>query len=271
MDYACPPRRSRGCCNRKAGDAVTFVPQNALEETLMQAASDPAARPEFYRLLLASDLLVIGNIEGQAQDGREQTVSAGQNLQIMPATYKGQNCIPVFSSLVRLQAYLTRQESYVALNGRALFEIAQDAMFVLNPNSDYGKDLLPEEVANLLAPQPPQAVTIDKPTQVLIGQPAVYPHALVDALKVAFAARPQVLAAFLVQIGFPDAAPPPHPLIGVETTGDWKTLSAEIGRIATAAMPGIVLDIAPIDRAKQDDGLTAALLATEPFYIRKIT
>jgi len=35
---------------------VTFAPENDLESALMRAAKEPAARPEFYRLLLSSDL-----------------------------------------------------------------------------------------------------------------------------------------------------------------------------------------------------------------------
>jgi hypothetical protein len=188
-------------------------------------------------------------------------------VQLASITYKDRNWIPLFSSLDRLRTYLKTQDSYIALNGRALFEMATGAAFLLNPASDYGKELLPEEIASLLNPGTPQRITVDKPTQVLIGQPAVYPQALVDALRAMFATHPEVAAAFLVQIGFPDR--PPHPLIGVETASGWDALSPEIGRIAIATMPGTIVDAMALDRAVSGDGVTRALLNTTPFYTRK--
>jgi hypothetical protein len=38
---------------------VEFTPANDLEETLVRAATDPKARPEFYRRLLAAELFLL--------------------------------------------------------------------------------------------------------------------------------------------------------------------------------------------------------------------
>jgi hypothetical protein len=250
---------------------MAFVPENDLERVLMRAAGEPAARPEFYRLLLESDLLVLGTVDRAPGATGGTVVQPGDQLKIIAVTIDAKPCHPLFSSMTRLQSYIKSEESFLTLKGRALFEATPGATFLLNPGADYGKMMLPGEIAGLLHPESvaPQRVTLDKPTQVLIGQPSVYPHALVEALKTMFATHADVEAAYLVQIAFSDRDQPPHPMIGVETTGAWETLSAEIGRVAAAAAPGLLFDVSRIDRAKPRETLTAALLKTEPFYRRK--
>lgn len=247
---------------------MAFAPENALENALMRAAREPAARPEFYRLLLESDLLVLGRIARAAPGTEGPTVHPGDSLQIASAQINGRTSHPVFSSTTRLQAYIRQKEDFLSLNGRTLFAATPGASFVLNPGSDYGKELLPGEIARLLDPNTtkPEQITIEKPTQIRIGQPSVYPHALVDALKEAFAKRDDVMAAYLIQIAY--EGKPSHPLIGVETTGDWDPLSQAVGRIAAAAAPGLLFDLAPIDRKAPQATLTDALLKTTPFYQR---
>jgi hypothetical protein len=248
---------------------MAFAPENALEDALMHATREPAARPEFYRLLLESDLLVLGRVARAIPGTEGPTVLPGDSLQIRSAQINGRASHPVFSSLTRLQAYIRERDDFLTLKGRALFEATPGASFVLNPGSDYGKELLAGEIAQLMDPAStaPQRITIQKPTQVLIGQPSVYPQALVDALKVAFAARAEIEAAYLVQIAYEAQAP--HPLIGVETTGDWDSLSSAVGGVAAAAAPGLLFDLARVDRAAPQTTLTDALLKTAPFYQRK--
>jgi len=247
------------------GLAVTFVPENDLESALVCAAKEPAARPEFYRLLLSSDLFIIGEVEGRSLSNTTNTIQPGEQIQIARGEMNGKSFHPVFSSLKRLEENNRGGGEWLSLNGRLLFEMTKGATFVLNPGLAYGKELLAEEIAWMLAPAAARQVEIEKPTQVLIGQPAVYPHALVDALKAHFATRPEVSAAYLVQIGYPDQKP--HPLIGVETTGGWKALSDSIGRIIAAAAPGQIVDATPIDRTDKS-GLSSSLTQTQPFYTR---
>ena len=243
---------------------MAFVPENDLEHALVRASKEAAARPAFYRLLLESDLYVIGEVEGTPAGEGQRSIAAGERIQIASGESKGRQFLPVFSALVRMQTYLREERKYLSLKGRALFEMTKGALLILNPGSDYGKELLPDEIAGLLNPSV-RSVTLDKPTKVLIGQPAVYPHDLINALKTAFAQRPDVSSAYLIQIAFDGEAP--HPLIGVETTGDWPGVSQEIGRAVAAVAPGLRVDAVQIDRAKPD-GFAASLLNTAPFYTR---
>jgi hypothetical protein len=242
---------------------MAFVPENDLEKALMRAANEPAARPDFGRQLLASDLYVIGTPDTPQNPGTTRLAS-GEKLHLVSVEKDGRTYLPVFSSLGRLQASVSGQQGYIALNGRTLFEMTKGSHFVLNPGSDYGKELPPGEIAMLLNPgaNKPQA------TKVIIGQPAVYPHNLVNALKACFAKHKDVVSAHLVQIAFADAAQPPHPMIGVAMTGDWDSLAAEIGRVAGIAVPGLTFDMVRIEPGKAGD-IVAALAKTPPFYRRK--
>lgn len=248
---------------------MAFVPENDLEEQLVRATSEASARPEFYSLLLDSKLYVIGGPKSARQE-REFVAQVGDKMNIASIAYKDKSYIPVFTSLARLNAFISEPHDYYALKGRDLFELTRGACFILNAGADYGKELLPAEIERLLNPSTPDTITIQKPTQVLLGEPAIYPQALVDALKTMLAQRSDVLNAYLLQIAFPDTDEPSHPLIGVEATGDWQSLSKEIGRISSIINPGCIIDVVPIDRSKQDDTLVNALLRVPPFYRRSL-
>lgn len=242
---------------------MAFVPDNPLEATLMRAATEPAVRPEFYRRLLEAELFVIGKFADADADAAEE-----RRMMIANIPHNGKNYIPVFSSLVRMRAFITGEEEYLSMKGRDLFTNTPGAFFMLNPGSDYGKELLPDEIGSLLHPNVPQSYTVDKPTEVRIGAPDEYPAALVQALTALFRSRPEIVSARVVQIQFPDRDEPPHPLVGIETEGAWDPLAAEIGQIVTTVMPGKPVDLIPLSRIKKSDTLNATVLQTPPFYTR---
>ena len=255
---------------------MTFLPENALEAALMRAASnasDPTARTEFYRLLLESDLYVIGPAGPKATEPREAVLETDTALVIASVSYKDRQYHPVFTSVSRLETFAREAVTYYGINGRILFETATKAHFLLNPGSDYGKELLPDEIDTLLNPMAKpktKTMVMQEETEVLLGQPAVYPHALVKALKASFANRPDVLNAHLLQIAFQRREEPPHPLIGVESTGEWQPLFQEIARVASVVDPMGIVDAVPINRDNRTDTLVAALLEVPPFYTRSL-
>jgi hypothetical protein len=245
---------------------MSFAPENPLEEALMRANKSAMARREFHRLLLESELIVIGRVEGRDSVPKDSVLAQGEKLQIASTERDGKRYIPVFSSMARFKDYLKKDAGYIALKGRALFEMTRGATLLLNLGADFGKELLPDEIETILARKTAVPIVADQPLEILVAQPAVYPQALVDALKRSFAARPELLAAYLVQIGFPGR--PPYTLIGVETIGDWQAVSAEIGRIAAEAAPGTTVNAVQIDR-NEPEGVMASLLQTEPFFFRR--
>jgi type III secretion system (T3SS) SseB-like protein len=253
---------------------MAFLPENALEVALMRAPSDPASRPEFYRLLLESNLYVIGPPGPKATEERETVLETATTLVIASVPYKDRMYHPVFTSLARLETFAREEVTYYGINGRALFEAAANAYFLVNPGSDYGKELVPEEIARLINPAAQlntQTMTFQDETEVLLGEPAIYPHALVDALKAVFSNRSDVLSAHLLQIAIKGRDEPPHPLIGVEATGEWQPLFQEIARVASLVDPTGIVDAVPINEGNRGETPVSALLRAPAFYRRSST
>ena len=238
---------------------MPFISENELERALVKAAKDSAAAPDFYRLLLESDLLVMGTVEGQENATDKFTLAPGGKINLVTGMKKGGGTfLPVFSSLLRMQDYVKQESKYLRVNGRALLDLTRGAPVVLNPASEYGKELTPEEVAQLLDPQ----VTRNQPR--IINSEADYPMPLVEALIGVFATRPDVEAAWMIQIRFA-GQDELHPLIGVETAGDWPSLMQSVEAAADQSIPAQVFDLQRIDRAHPNN-LTDALLQVPPFY-----
>jgi hypothetical protein len=237
---------------------MAFEPENPLEKALQSAITEPMARPEFYRLLLASELFIIGQIAGETPG--EPQADAHDRLMIATVEYKGKPYHPVFSAVSRLKEFVDDDAQFMGMAGRQLFMAAKGAQFLLNPGSECGKELTADEIASALARSNDRA-------RAAIGPPAVYPHGLVDSLSALFATRPEVKAAHLVQIAFEGQNEPPHPLIGVDHDGDWQALSQVIGEVLKEAQTDTVIDMIAIDRAQPTD-VMQALLKTPPFFAR---
>jgi hypothetical protein len=132
---------------------MSFEPENPLEEALMRAHKNPMSRREFHRLLLESDLIVIGRIEGREDSPAPTPLMPGEKLQVASFLENGRRYVPVFTSMTRLQAYLERTAGYVTLNGRTLLEATRGNTLLLNLRADFGRELLPEEIDALLDPK----------------------------------------------------------------------------------------------------------------------
>ena len=241
---------------------MTFNPENDLERALQRAMAEPALRPEFYRQLLDSKLFIIGQI-GRAAGEEDKTAPANDRLMIATLSHEGREYHPLFSALSRLKSFA--QEDGVAhldFDGRTLFQATKGASFILNPGSECGKMLVPEEIAGMLNDP------ANRQVRARIGQPAVYPQALVDGLKALFAKRPEVVGAHLVEIAIEGSDEPPHPMIGVETEGDWGDLSQAMGDVMKTTDLDTVIDMLALDRI-QPTGIMQALMQMPPFYKRE--
>ncbi len=164
---------------------MSAKPTNRLEESLVKAALDPAHRPQFYRDLLASDIYVIQ--EGPPPDRPgHRVLPAGELLKIRTLSFNGKQYVPIFSSRAALQAALSEEAAYLALNAAEFFRITAGADVVLNPGWDHGKEFSKEEIAGLLDGsiwQPRERFAVKRDTTVQIGQPARHPKELVETLS----------------------------------------------------------------------------------------
>lgn len=123
-------------------------PENELEQCLMHAASGISAQKEFYQKLLWNQLFVL-TAGHEASDEGIQTLEKDTTVQFVTFE-EGQ--IPVFTSTNRIfdKGVIKEEVSYMSLKGQDLFGVAKGATFILNPYSNYGKELIPEEIENLM-------------------------------------------------------------------------------------------------------------------------
>lgn len=245
-------------------------PSNALEMALIKAADDPAQRPEFYRLLLESEVFVLGETQSK-QDGR-RIVTEGEKLLLMNWQKEdGTPVIPFFSSIDALRRAITEVQSYLGLPARTLFEMTKGASLVLNPRSDYGKEFFPKEIEDLLRSgvnRTEQSRVVQEPTEVLLGEPEHYPTEMVSALKSLLAKHPAVKAAYLCLMQERSSQDGPNLVVGVEGDGDLDRIVRQAGAVAADTAPkGEPVDFVRV--TKGEKGLSEYFLSSvPPFYTR---
>lgn len=246
-----------------------MAPQNPLEHALVAAATEPDARPLFYRLMLESALFVIDDNPDHAGQFGSQTLEAGTQLQIGTVDLDGVPHTPIFTSPVRIEAVVDTERRHVSMLGRNLLGILQGSHLILNPGSDYGKQFLPDEVEALLSGsihQDHRQITLKEPTQVLLGQPAEFPHHLTTALCTSFKQMP-VQAAYLAHCVWPDSGEPGHTVIGIHTDADWELLIRKVmAEVKKAAREGEIVDVVRMDDSTIPQYLSSN---TTPFYKKK--
>jgi SseB protein C-terminal domain/SseB protein N-terminal domain len=202
----------------------------SLEMLVQKAVTEPAYRAEFYKRLLSDELVVITSKSNLGKGN--QILQEGTNVNLV--SYPDGK-IPVFTSTERIfdKGVIKEEVEYLRMKGENLFGLTKGATFLLNPYSDYGKELLPEEVEKMLSgnifTDNTKTLTIEKVTEVQIGQPAKYPTDIVNSLKILFANKPTVKAAYLGWIYDPASGEPPHYIFGLDANGDLKSLIQEAG------------------------------------------
>ncbi len=102
---------------------------NDLEFALQRAADEPAARPEFYKLLVESTIYILGDTDYADEGGF--VIPTGAKFEIMNwQRQDGSKVIPFFTSVSALQKAIEKEQTYLALPARSFFEITQGASLV---------------------------------------------------------------------------------------------------------------------------------------------
>jgi hypothetical protein len=244
---------------------VSFEPENALEETLARAATDPLARPEFYRLLMESELVVLGTAAPAAEEGR-------LDLQIATLRYNGRDFLAAFTAMSRFVSFAGPERPHFTLAARQLFEATKGANFAINPNASHGKLLSAAEIAYWLEPSARAKRNLLRASEARLAPYREPPKKLIEALSIFFLNRQAIRAAHILEATLRDGREPPHPLIGIEMAGgDWRRIANEVSELSAAIMADIIIDLAPIDRNDGPESLSARLLQVPPFYSRTQT
>ncbi len=242
-----------------------------LYATLAEAVSDPAMRPIFYELLIKSEVFVI-------TDGRQLPIEHGvlqapSNIGLR--TWRKEDdtpVVPFFSSLEILRKSIEENVSFLALNCKDLFSVITGSYAVLNPYSECSKEFVPEEIEAILNGTVfKTGTTIEnkKETEVFIGEPAVYPQKLVDAVTSYFKKDARVSKAYLVQFFNPEENSPPHPLIVVECGEEaFPDISGKTGLVAQSVLgQGEFVDIIRVGSSSLANSIVREI---QPFYKRKL-
>jgi len=242
----------------------TIQKGDILESLLKAAMSDELSRLGFYEALLVEPLMVITHKE--IDEGGKKTLQEGAMIDIRSLT---DGKIPIFSSSQRVfdNGIYKENANILTMKGRDFFELTKGATVVLNPFSNYNKELIPEEIEDLLSGKIfhpiSRPITIQKETQVQIGQPAVYPKQMVDCLIELFANEPDVDAAYLGWIFDPSSGEPPHYIFCIDTKGDTADINKKAGTTAQKFFKKReFIDIVNM----QAKGLTDYFKKTQPFY-----
>lgn len=252
---------------------MDFKPSNELEQVLSEAAKDPAVRPKFYQMLMGSELFVLTPPSDNPAGPR--VLEADENVQMISWKKDGQDVIPIFTSLPLLESTIQSMGSgpvgYLAMRGKALFDVLGGGTIsaMLNPNCPAGKEFLVHEMRDMASGKffETPAHVVPKQRRILLGQPAEYPHELMDVLKRYLVTQPQVEALYLAQMADPESGDPPHLIFGVKMQG---TVDAVMGQLVTIARetlgPDKMVDFTVV--TGRSGSLNDYFLKTGPVYQR---
>ncbi|MFD2890884.1 enhanced serine sensitivity protein SseB C-terminal domain-containing protein [Flavobacterium chuncheonense] len=252
----------------KSKKTENTFPENELERTLKEASLDVSVRNEFYMKLLWNELYVLTNGHQNSEEGN-RTLEKDTEVQLV--TFK-EGEIPVFTSTNRIfdKGIIKNKVPYMAMKGQDLFGLTKGATLILNPYSDYGKELVPQEIESLLNGtifNETNRVEIKEDTQVLIGQPTEYPKDLVEELCSLFKKEGNVNSAYLAIIKTDKSEDKPSLIVGIETNANMASISGKAGALAEQIIPkGEVINFIKIEN---NDGISDYFLnQTKPFYKR---
>lgn len=244
------------------------IPLLPFEALMQNAAADVNLRFDFYRTLPQQQVFVITspNTQVMAQEG-----SLKDNTNVELATFPDGK-IPFFTALPRIfeKNVVKDQVPYLEMKAGDLFGLTKGATLILNPFTDFGKELVPQEIEQILDGSilggAIHEVDVPRDTQVRIGQPAILPTAMLDKLISVFSDRDDVNAAYLAVVDMVESGNPPRLLIAMNITGDRQTIFEETGRTAQQFLQqGESIDIMELS---PENGISTYFDDQQPFFTK---
>lgn len=239
-----------------------FIAENELEAALVKAADDPTNAPDFYRQLVDGVVYFI-----------EQAVASddGNAVGIASMEVDGTRYLPIFSSVVRIRQAIDEEVTYAGVNALEFFRMTAGSPVMLNPGSDYGKEILADEAAAIVDGSifhMAEEQTLPKDSTYLIGDPKIYPDEVVAALSALFKKKKQVKQAWVAQIMFVDSGAGPGTLIGIESDTEIRALASE----AHLVLQHVKIPNPPVDFVAITPGseFSDHFLGQKPFYNRSL-
>lgn len=242
-----------------------FQPENDIERALMRASADPAARQDFARALIDSEIFVVLLPETGAlvpdETGRA-VLPEGSRLMLAAVKRGDDELLPFFTAASRARAMFSGDHIVAPDVARTFFVQNSGKAFVLNPGSDYGKEFTPGEARRLLDGhfgEDGQTIVIKEPTEILLGHPKIIPDALVAALGREFGALKSVTGAWILLAHYAGKSEQSW-MLGVDHNGDWRDVQNAIKRAVQGdILKGRFLDAVPINESSLGPDLRAGI------------
>jgi len=172
-----------------------YEPINELEKELAEAAQNQAKIPGFFRLLMDSELTIIGDVKSN-QDGKESPKNKPgerDTINFEQGEVEGQNVVFGYTSPNALAFALERAERgetpYVLLPTKTIFRLlvenVGDCGLFLNASLDFGKLFIKEEMKGLLSGMADnrESSTISGESSIQLRKPEPFPADLIAALS----------------------------------------------------------------------------------------
>lgn len=179
--------------------ASAFQPVNMVEQQLVAAAHGDAEQQRAFERFIVDETLYVATPEAMPEG--MVTVEEDTSVQLLNVPLNdGRQATAVFTSPQRV-GEVFGEVGYMGIQGRALFEIIRNTPALLNPGQIYGVLWEPDAIAGMLGL--PSERIVQKDTQIMLGFPADPPTELIERLKTAFGAIPQIKAAWLALAAWP--------------------------------------------------------------------
>ncbi len=244
--------------------------ENRLEALLALAAEEPAHRPEFYRVLLESEVYVISDLE-QKDEGQGDLTTCDTLSILTICADDSDPIIPFFTAVDKLTRFAEFQSQWIGINARNLFILTKGATLVLNPQSRFAHPFYPAMIEALLSSGIHHAcrqTTSQAYTGVSIGPPEPYPSKMVDSLIIFFAARPDVTTAY-VALKQEAEDRRPHLLVGIDAGNDVEHIIREAGSVALDTVPDELPEVAFVDMNRIPEEISKAILRNGRAFYEK--
>ncbi len=199
-----------------------------LETLLKKATVDAACQNDFLKKLLSEKLIVIAQ-DNICPRGYEMLL---RDTDVDIFTFKDGK-VPFFTSTDRIfdNCIIKKQVKFIKLKGEDLFKILKGKTLVLNPNSDFGKEFLPEEIESLLDgsyfTSDVKRAKINRKKPVKVGEALKYPRAVVQSLNKLFSGNPDINAAYLAFIHEPLSDVHPHYIFAIDAAQNYDNIISE--------------------------------------------
>jgi len=253
-----------------------LLPTNDLEKALHKAAADNTQAPAFYEELMDSKVFILGKPE--EEDMGKFTLEEEQALIIQHWEREEDNSpvVPFFTSLQMLQQAIDKDDTYLELPTSSFFQLTMGAPLVLNPNSEFGMEFEPDDIAVLLDTDlmVNSEHLLDEDTEVLLGIAKDIPEVFSADLSRYFAKHNEVDAAYFGTIQIPAEDDKEHLMVGLQGKGNFdkiiETAIQKISILEEKDMPYETVDFYVID---QDDPDISAFMVENitPFYVKVST